>query len=194
MVSTGASKVDDLLALSQVVFEGFGGEGGATVTDEFHWDDSMVQTKLVKGLDGLQSLVCVQVFLELNKDETAGIVHHQTASGVASGIGVDSLAVDVGTSCGANKMIHRNTLSREELVLLQHWSSVGNFCSSLGFEFGGADGLFAKLTGCTFGWMPELGGSGLKSSLLLRDTQGSRLEQKLHLPKVNVSQPLMPSQ
>ena len=173
-----------------------GGEDRSTVRHVLERDDAQIAAHKFKGFESTESLMGVEVDLVLDVDESGGVVNKDAPSSVHVGGISTASRVELDALGGAYKMVYRNPLAREQFVFLEDRRGlVGHRVPGAAMSFGWPGGLFAKLTGSTFGASvtAEFGGSEVECSTGGRQAQDSSTHEELDLGVVEVSETLMPA-
>ena len=105
-MGTRAGKVYDLFTISQMVLEGLGGEGGATVAHELDGYNTIVQAASLKLLHSIQGLMGIQMALEFHSDVATCIVNQNASTSVSGSVGIQGSPFNRKSLCGTDKVIN----------------------------------------------------------------------------------------
>ena len=167
-------------------------EGAAIVCEKGLDNDSRITAQSFIMSFGLQRFMTVQMSLELNVQVASGMVHEDTTTTVHLVFSCATARGEKAAFGGANEVIHRNLLTRDQLFFLESAISVSYLVRVL--ARGWKPSLFAKLTRCTLGWMGDLAGCSVKAACGFRSGQNPGAEKVLNLPKAEVTKTKVPTE
>ena len=127
MVSTGSHESDDLGKISKFGCKAHQGEGRTIICQvRLGHDDSMISAHQLEIIFCIDCFMCVQAGLELNVDITRGMIHKQTTTRKHLGISCLATGSKEAAFGAADKVVHCNSLTWNQVVLFQHTLAVAD--------------------------------------------------------------------
>jgi hypothetical protein len=173
-----------------------GGKDRPAVRYIFKGDNAKVAAHEFEGFQGTQGLMCVEVHLVFNVNETGGVVNKDASSSVHVGGVCAASGVKSDPFGRADEVIHRDALAGKQLVFLEDWRGlVGDGVPGAAMCLGRSCCLFTKLAGSALGpsVTTKFGGSKVKGPSRGRQAEDAGAHEKLDLGVVEVSETLVPA-
>jgi hypothetical protein len=119
MVSTNARVPNGLVELFKMLLKGRTDKWSSIVGQVGLCDHTMFRAVLFKGLLGCQCLMGVEARLEFNKHKTCSMINKDTTAHELLVSALLAVGMDQSTKWFAVEVIHRDFLSREEVIPLE---------------------------------------------------------------------------
>ena len=132
------------------------------------------------------------MILKLNVNVSRGVIVEEASSSVHLAVDCLSGGCEQSTLGAADKVVDRDLLTWDEVIVLQNASSVTDNGSLS--SWCGASMLFPELTGGTFRRILDLAGSLVKVSLVVASSQHTGSQQKLDPLEAHVSKSVVPAE